>query len=141
MIKKIYTVSGNPIPQQRHRMGRGFSYDPSAPDKKRVKLELLLKNKKVINTSAVNMFVTFYMKRPKSHYRTGKYSNMLKSDAPMFHTKKPDIDNLLKFIMDCCSGIVYKDDCQVDRCSASKVYSEKGEEPRTEINIMIQEGK
>ena len=136
MKKQIYIIKGNPIPQKRHRMGRGYSYDPSAPDKKRVRLELLLKNNKVINTGPVNMFVTFYMKRPKSHYRTGKFSNMLKNDAPMQHTKKPDIDNLLKFIMDCCNGIVYKDDCQVNRCSVSKVYCEQEEEPHTEINII-----
>ena len=136
MKRKTFIIKGNPIPQKRHRMGRGFSYDPSAPDKKRVRLELLLKNNKVIHTGPVNMFVTFYMKRPKSHYRTGKFSNMLKNDAPMQHTKKPDIDNLLKFIMDCCNGIVYKDDCQVNRCSVSKVYCEKDEEPHTEINII-----
>ena len=142
MNKKIYTIIGNPISQQRHRMGRGYSYDPNANDKKRVRLELLLKHNKVINIGSVNMFVTFYMKRPKSHYRSGKFADMLKKDAPIFHIKKTDIDNLLNFIMDCCNGIIYKDDSQVNYLSASKIYAAKDEDPRTEITFsFIKENK
>ena len=142
--KQKFIIKGNPIPQKRHRMGRGFSYDPSAPDKKRVRTEILLANKKkFINKGPVNMWITFYMKRPKSHYRTGKFSNMLKKDAPLYHTSKPDIDNMIKFIMDCCTGILYKDDSQVHSINASKVYCDKYTEgePRTEIDIVLNKGE
>ena len=65
--KQKFIIKGNPIPQKGHRMGRGFSYDPSAPDKKRVRTEILLANKKkFINKGPVNMWITFYMKRPKA---------------------------------------------------------------------------
>ena len=124
-------------------MGRGFSYDPSAPDKKRVRLEILLANKKkFINKGPVNMWITFYMKRPKSHYRTGKFSNMLKKDAPLYHITKPDVDNLLKFVMDVCC-VLYKDDCQVHFVNASKVYCDKytDGDPRTEIDIVLNKGE
>lgn len=40
------------------------------------------------------------------------------------HTKKPDIDNLVKLVLDTMTGIVYKDDCQIIRVSANKRYSE-----------------
>lgn len=38
-------------------------------------------------------------------------------------TKKPDIDNIIKAYLDAINGIVYKDDTQVVRLSAKKVYS------------------
>jgi Holliday junction resolvase RusA-like endonuclease len=93
-------IKGDPIPQKRHRFARGFSYDPSAKDKKIVKMQIKSQmKKKVIHNGPVSMWVTFFMKRPKSHYRTGKFKNMLKKNRAMNHTKRPDVDNLLKFIM------------------------------------------
>jgi Holliday junction resolvase RusA-like endonuclease len=40
-----------------------------------------------------------------------------------FPTKRPDIDNSVKAVLDSMNGIVYKDDIQVVRLSAKKVYS------------------
>ena len=48
------------------------------------------------------------------------------------HTKKPDLDNLVKFVKDCANGILWRDDAQVYRLHATKVYAE---EPKTEIYI------
>ena len=73
------------------------------------------------------------MKIPKAYYRSGKYSKLLKKDAPVFHTKKPDIDNLCKFLFDCCNGVVFNDDSQIFQLSASKTYAEL---PRTEFTII-----
>ena len=54
------------------------------------------------------------MKRPKSHYRTGKFAN------------------LIKFVMDSLSGHngFFLDDNQIVCIYAEKIYSDK---PRTEI--------
>ena len=137
MKKAKFTIPGKPVPQKRHRMGRGFSYDPSAPDKKRVRTELILANRlRYIHKGDVSMFITFHMQRPKSHYRTGKYKEFLKKGSPYKHTSKPDIDNLIKFIMDCCSGILYKDDNQVVNITANKQYAEK--EPKTDFVFRCQ---
>ena len=40
------------------------------------------------------------------------------------HTKKPDTDNLLKFVKDCANGILWKDDSQVYSLYATKFYAE-----------------
>ena len=56
------------------------------------------------------------MKRPKNHYRTGKYADQIKEKwITLSHTKKPDIDNLVKFVMDSLSGIngFFLDDNQI----------------------------
>lgn len=49
-----------------------------------------------------------------------------------FVTKKGDIDNLCKAVLDGMNGLVYHDDAQVARIRAEKVY---GDVPRTEVEI------
>ena len=74
----------------------------------------------------------FYMLRPKGHYGTGKNAGKLKANAPEWHTKKPDVDNCIKFVLDCLNGLAWKDDCQIVAVSGQKEYSGA---PRTEIII------
>ena len=74
------------------------------------------------------------MSRPKSHYRTGKYSHILKANARAFHSVKPDIDNLIKFYSDLLNKRFYVDDCQICALAAIKVYSWENN-PRTEVTI------
>lgn len=44
--------------------------------------------------------ILFIIPHPKSHYRTGKNSDILKLDSPILHTIKPDRDNLDKLVLD-----------------------------------------
>jgi Holliday junction resolvase RusA-like endonuclease len=48
------------------------------------------------------------------------------------HVKKPDLDNMVKFIKDCLNGIAWHDDSQITCLFAEKEYSYN---PRTEIII------
>ena len=79
----------------------------------------------------------FYFNRPKSHYRTGKHSYLLKDDAPTFKTSKPDIDNLAKFVADSLQPNFYKDDSQIIELKAEKHYVSQGEPARTEVMIDV----
>ena len=81
------------------------------------------------------MGIVFYFNRPKSHYRTGKYSYLLKDDAPKYHTKTPDIDNLAKFVADSFNKHFYVDDSQIIELKAEKHYIGQGEQARTEVMI------
>ena len=81
------------------------------------------------------MGVVFYFNRPKSHFRTGKYTYLLRDDAPTQHTKKPDIDNLVKFVADSFNTHFYKDDSQIVELKAEKYYISQGEQARTEVMI------
>ena len=76
-----------------------------------------------------------YFNRPKSHYRTGKFSYILRDDAPAYHTKTPDIDNLAKFVADALQPNFYKDDSQIIELKAEKYYVSHGEPARTEVMI------
>ena len=48
------------------------------------------------------------------------------------HTKRPDVDNLLKLVKDALTGLMWVDDRQVQIGGCFKIYSHK---PRTEIEI------
>jgi Holliday junction resolvase RusA-like endonuclease len=64
----------------------------------------------------------FTFDRPKSHFRTGKYASLRRQTAPASHTTKPDLDKLVRAACDALTGIVWQDDSQVHRISASKRY-------------------
>lgn len=55
----------------------------------------------------------FYIPRPKYHYRTGRFAELLRPDAPLYCTTKPDVDKLLRAILDALTGVCYTDDSQV----------------------------
>ena len=83
---------------------------------------------------AVDVHIIYHFKRPKSHYRTGKYSKELKPDTPICHITKPDVDNLIKFTLDVLSGVLYKDDNQVVSVTAIKLYDD---EPKTWFDVTV----
>jgi Holliday junction resolvase RusA-like endonuclease len=67
--------------------------------------------------------VTFDMPRPKGHFGSGRRADILKPSAPHHHTKKPDLDNLAKFVKDVLNGLAWEDDCQVVNLYAVKRYA------------------
>ncbi len=48
------------------------------------------------------------------------------------HTKKPDIDNVIKSVFDALNNIAFTDDSNIIEVSAKKLYSN---EPRVELNL------
>jgi len=132
-----FTIFGVPRQQQRHRPAKwGGMYDPSAKDKKAFASKLTeFKPKEPIATPLMVRLV-FYMPRPKKHFRTGKYSKVLKNNAPMLHSVKPDADNLAKLVLDVLENAgFYKNDSQICQLQIEKLYIDVEEEPRTEIHI------
>ncbi len=126
-------VEGVPKSQKRHRTSsvNGYirNYDPSSKDKSVFEKKLTQSNPKLL-TGAISLSLTFYMPRPKNHYRTGRYKHKLKGKSPVYHLNKPDIDNLIKFVLDSGNGILWKDDSQIFQIEALKKYCKY---PRTEI--------
>ncbi len=127
-------IPGKPKAQMRHKFGRGFVYDPSKKDKANFFLIAKQFAPKQPLEGDICLKARFYMPRPKNHYRGGKFAGILKDTAPMLHTVRPDIDNLLKFIMDALNieGVFYGDDSIICQIYAEKIYDEN---PRTEITL------
>ena len=88
-----------------------------------------MKHRIPILFDAIKIEIVFILRRPK-YMRTKKYP-----DERILHTKKPDLDNLTKLILDCINGILISDDSQVVNCYTRKFYATKKEEPQTIIKI------
>ena len=87
-------------------------------------------------TGPLRVSINFLFQRPKSHYRTGRYSQDLKDSAPMFHTAKPDRDNLEKAVLDILTQIgFWRDDAQVVAGEVLKRYENPGHRPGAYIWI------
>lgn len=81
----------------------------------------------------------FYFKRPKSHYRTGKYSCELRKDAPTHHIKTPDLDKLIRSVDDSLTGIVFEDDSQVVEVLARKHWAGGWEYTSEGVKVFVKE--
>lgn len=75
----------------------------------------------------VEVGVTFRLKRPKGHYRTGKNAHLLRDTAPSYPYGMPDLDKLLRSTLDALTAAgVWADDAQVAKVTAAKVYGQPG---------------
>lgn len=126
-------IPGKPIAKKRPRFARRGKHVVTYNDQETEEGKFFLLAREQFNqnpiTGAVDLWVRFFMPIPKSTSKKNRESMNL---GLIRHTKKPDLDNLVKFVKDCLNGLVWKDDSQVCRLEAVKMY---GENPRTEIRI------
>ena len=54
------------------------------------------------------------------------------SNNKVYYTKKPDIDNIVKSVLDSLNGLAYEDDSQIIKLSVKKLYSDN---PRVELHL------
>jgi Holliday junction resolvase RusA-like endonuclease len=78
----------------------------------------------VLLESSVRLGVVFYLPRPKAI-----------RDRQVPHTKKPDLDKLVRSVKDALSKVVWRDDALVMEISARKEYARPGEAPRADISV------
>jgi Holliday junction resolvase RusA-like endonuclease len=72
----------------------------------------------------VRLTVDFYLPRPKAI-----------RDKVVPHTKKPDLDKLVRSVKDALSKVVWQDDSQVVEVFARKEYAAPGEVPRAKVAV------
>ena len=101
------------------------TYDPSKGKKETFASILQKQAPSEPISDPISIEMVFYMPRSKNHYRSGKNARLLKDDAPEYHSGRPDLDNLQKFILDSLNNIFFKDDALVCRIDACKKYSER----------------
>jgi Holliday junction resolvase RusA-like endonuclease len=121
-----------PRPRAFARNGRAGIYDPGTAEgwKGAIAAALHAHAGRLV-TGALRVDLEFYFARPKSHFGTGRNANRLKLSAPIWHTKKPDIDNLEKAVFDALSeksGIgLWKDDTQVLESRSKKLFADRSQ--------------
>jgi Holliday junction resolvase RusA-like endonuclease len=72
----------------------------------------------------VRLTIAFYLPRPKSLPK-----------RKTAHTKKPDIDKLVRGCADALTSIVFRDDSQVCELVAAKHYAAEGQAPHVDIRV------
>ena len=140
MIRPIeFFVAGEPKGQPRPRAafhnGRARVYDPGTAEN--WKSQIALAAKPLVPDQPldvpIKLKVDFYMPRPKAHF--GKSG--LKYGSPVRHTKKPDLDNLEKAVMDALTEVgIWRDDSLVCVKSTRKHYTDT---QTPGANIIIEE--
>ena len=126
-------VQHPPKYQKRHRMGKGFNYDPSSKDKKLLAplfKSQMSRQKCQKLTGPLAVTISAYYNVPKSYSKSVK-----ESLYGQYKITKPDADNVAKFYLDAMSGIVYEDDNIIAKLIVSKYYVGEGEEPYVRINL------
>lgn len=132
-MKEIkFTIPGQPVAKGRPIFGAGRVYTPE----KTVNYEQLVKfsylqteRVKFLEGEQLKVELMIYFAIPKSTSKKRIAKMMAGTERP---TKKPDIDNIEKIILDSLNGIAYNDDSQIVSCWADKFYSTV---PRVEIQI------
>lgn len=105
-----------PMPAPRPRVTRNGTYnDPKYTNYKKA-IGMLSKSHFSVSDHPIAMHIIFYFAIPKSWSKQ-------KKDNAIWHTSRPDSDNLLKGVKDALNGIAYVDDAQVCYVSAKKQYS------------------
>ena len=124
-MRQEFFVSTIPSGQARPRFVRmgNFvkTYDPK--ESKGYKLDIkyqVMASHPVKMAGPLTMTVDFMMPRPKAHYG----AKGIKPNAPHYHEKKPDIDNLIKGLCDALTGILWDDDTQISVLLATKKYTD-----------------
>lgn len=69
---------------------------------------------------AVSVALTFLLPRPKGHLRK---DGTVRESAPFAPATKPDVDKLVRAVLDGLIGVGFRDDAQVVEVRARKLYA------------------
>ena len=132
-----FKVRGNPRPLVRHRTSRGMVYNPSSGLQKSFRDQVIqimasvdknLTAPLFLEEDCLVMSVVLRMKRPMNHFVGSKPGpDRLKASAPRsFATRRSDVDNMVKFVMDSMNKLLYPDDRQIASLHVTKVLDNDG---------------
>lgn len=133
-MKVKFTIPGVPIPKARPRVV-GHAYTP----KKTKDYEALVKDVyrltvgEYLGDSAIVATIDLYFPIPES-YTKGEKRRI--ANGEIKHTKRPDVDNCAKSILDALNKVAYRDDSQVVESRITKHYAVDGE---TRAEVVLEE--
>lgn len=107
--------------------GHVRAYDPATSRdwKRTIQAQVLPARPNGLLAGPLPLTLAFELPRPKSLPKKVRH-----------HTKRPDVDNLVKAVKDALRGIVYADDAQIVRLEARKGY---GDAPGVLIELAVLE--
>lgn len=141
-------IFGEPATQGNHRTNQhGATYDTNkklGPWREAVRAETA----RAVTTArnelsfvpdkgdAVAVNITFFLKRPAGHYGTGGNSATIRPSAPKYPAKRPDLDKLLRAVLDGIrAGGAVPDDGAVVSVQAAKIWADGEQRPGCLIEL------
>lgn len=124
----MFVIPGAPITLQRPRFSfkTHHAYDPQAKERKLISTLIQRQCNHPPLEGALTLSATFYMPIPKSQPKCRPLQGL-----PCITHK--DLDNMIKWILDCSNTILFSDDSQIYCISAQKIYDHS---PRTEFTLL-----
>lgn len=112
MYRYNLEINTRPIPKQRPRLSKFAVYTPkkTADYENLIAYEWKRRYKDLILKGALKIDLLFCFKKAKTCKKT-------------LHTQRPDIDNLLKSILDGLNKVAFVDDCQVVELNSKKLFA------------------
>ena len=137
-----FSIKGHCQAQARHKPARNHDkyFDPSGAAKKKLAAAIATVTPKgkgaLFPSCPVELKIWFLMEQPVKNFVgrdpvRGRLNEKGMEVAPCI---RPDIDNLLKFLMDAMNGIVHGDDCQVVKVTMYKMRN-KSAEAKTVVHV------
>ena len=121
-------IPGEPKAKQRPRHGKGFTYTPKQTvDYENYVKWCFVESKGKLMDGQLKAEIKAFFPIPKSYTKKKKKA----IENGLRPTKKPDLDNIAKSVLDSLNGLAYKDDSQVVILNIEKHYGD----PRVEIEI------
>ena len=125
-----FWVDGIPRPQGSKKLVRGGRMVEASRHVKQwrdiISARAMVEGPKQPIEGAVGLAVHFFFERPKSHFRTGKNSHLLRKGAPQFPTTRSvgDNDKLLRAVCDGLS-VTSGGSCILDDSAVVWIYGQK----------------
>jgi crossover junction endodeoxyribonuclease RusA len=127
-----FTVQGRAVPQgslRAMKLKTGAVVTPQEPKvlkwRSDVRAGLYAREGAMQPTAeAFHVEMTFCFRRPNNHHTS---KGNLTTRAPRYHMQHPDVDKLIRAVLDALTGVVWHDDKQVVYVRGHKQWSEQDE--------------
>ena len=125
------TIPGTPVAKGRPRIGLGKAYTPGKTAAAEVALGWEFREvcREPLD-GPLNLAVSFYFEPPRRWRKARREA--IEAGHVEHHTGRPDLDNLLKLVLDAGNCILWHDDAQVSTIVASKSVAKQA---RTSITV------
>jgi Holliday junction resolvase RusA-like endonuclease len=128
MARKDLTfwIPGQPIGKGRPRFARGRAYTPPITHRAQVKVAAIasgamIEAKLEPFTAPVSVIIVARYRIPPSWTKAKRVEAETHAIVP----GKPDLDNVIKLVLDACNGVCFEDDAQVAWIEAIKTFSDE----------------
>lgn len=142
-----FTIEGDPVGKGRPRVTRkGVTFTPAktrhyeawvkASYLRAMQEQGIRRDESFIERGKkIGIIINALFPIPKSYSKKKVHQIMMGEEKP---TKKPDIDNIIKIILDSLNGLAYEDDAQIVELKASKDFTMATEE-EGKVIVIIEE--